>query len=80
MKELLSSNSYSLVDNDKVIAVVSFEISGDELIILHTFVDDAYRGQGLAKKLMEKCDELSKKNKLRIKPVCSYAVKYFSHS
>lgn len=77
MKELLTSNSYSLLDDGKAIAVVSFEISGDELIILHTFVDESYRGQGLAKKLMEKCDEIAKKNKLRIKPVCSYAVKYF---
>ena len=78
MKEVITDESITLFDNDKEAAIVTFVKKDKELIIEHTIVKEEYRGQGLAKFLMQKCEEIAKKEKLTIKPICSYAVKYFS--
>ena len=45
--------------------------------ITHTVVDEAYRGQGLAEKLVDKVCDQARGNYLKILPICSYAVKKF---
>jgi len=50
-------------------------LSADELAIMHTVVDPAYRGQGIAKALVDAVVAYAQANNIRIKPVCSYAAK-----
>jgi len=41
--------------------------------ITHTVVDEAYRGQGVARALVDAAIAFAKKNGYTIHPVCSYA-------
>jgi uncharacterized protein len=68
----------SLLDNQKVIGHISYSIESNVLTIEHTVVDEYYKGQGLASKLTEELIAFAKTKDYKIKPVCSYAVSYFS--
>lgn len=77
--EFLKENSriYSLDENQKVIAEITFEeIEKGVFNINHTFVDESLRGQGIASKLVEMAvDEIQKRNG-RVQATCSYAKKW----
>jgi predicted GNAT family acetyltransferase len=47
---------------------------GGALVVDHTFVPDAWRGQGIAALLMGACVDHAIREGLRIVPRCSYAV------
>ncbi len=65
-------------DNNHMIAVVTFPKSPEGFVTLdHTFVDPSLRGQGVAGKLMEAAVAYFRSNDLKVKPTCSYAVKWF---
>ena len=66
-------------DKDHMIAVVTFPKVSEGVVNLdHTFVDPSLRGQGGAGKLMEAAVAYYRSNNLKVKPTCSYAVKWFS--
>jgi predicted GNAT family acetyltransferase len=66
-------------DNNHMIAVVTFPKVNEGVVNLdHTFVDPSLRGQGVAGKLMEAAVAYFRSNDLKVKPTCSYAVKWFS--
>ncbi|MDF2906529.1 MAG: N-acetyltransferase [Herbinix sp.] len=68
-------------DNNHMIAVVTFpKVSEGVVNIDHTFVDPSLRGQGVASKLMEAAVAYFRSNNLKVKPTCSYAVKWFSEN
>ena len=46
--------------------------------IVHTWVPDSLRGQGVAGQLMQAVVEQLKSKGLRAVPTCSYAVKWFA--
>ena len=57
---------------------VTFTRDGDDyLVIDHTGVDPANRGQGVAEKLVGHVVEKAKKEGLKVEPVCSFAQKEF---
>ncbi len=65
-------------EEGKVIAEVTFpEIEKGVVCIDHTFVDESLRGKGVASELIQMVADYAKKNKLLVKPSCSYAVKWF---
>lgn len=43
----------------------------------HTFVDDSLRGQGIAAKLVKAAAEKAREDGKKVRPSCSYAVKWF---
>lgn len=66
-------------DAGKLIGEVTFEqINNDSVIVIeHTFVNPAYRHQGIAAQLVQKViDQARAENKL-INPVCPYAKSMF---
>lgn len=66
-------------DNNHMIAVVTFPKVSEGVVNLdHTFVDPSLRGQGVAGKLMEAAVAYFRSHDLKVKPTCSYAVKWFS--
>lgn len=71
------SRIYSLDDNKKIIAEITFpEIEKGVFCIDHTFVDETLRGQGVAGKLVEMAvEEIEKKNG-KVQATCSYAKKW----
>lgn len=77
METIIKEDRIELIQEDKVVGKIEFVKDGNELTIAHTIVNSLFRGQGIAKILMEKVIELAKEKGLKIIPVCSYAVSYF---
>jgi len=46
--------------------------------VVRVFVENDYRGQGIAGKLVDALVEHARANNLKLVPVCSYAVSYFA--
>lgn len=65
-------------DSGKVIAEVTFPITDGVADINHTFVDGSLRGQGVAGKLLAAAADQLREQGLKVKPTCSYAVKWFA--
>lgn len=69
---------FSLDASGRLIAEVTFPAVDGVAHIDHTFVDDALRGQGVAGALLAAAAQQIRSEGYRAKPVCTYAVKWFS--
>ena len=81
--EFIKENSriYSLDDNGKVVAEITFYESENGIFIIeHTFVDESLRGQGIAEKLVEMAVEEIKKRGGKVEATCSYAKKWLENN
>ncbi len=72
-------NRFVLYNEQKQeIGEITFSLAGEELIIIdHTYVDDAYRGQGAAAKLVLAVVEKMRLEHKEIIPLCPFAKKEF---
>ncbi|MBO0467019.1 N-acetyltransferase [Enterococcus plantarum] len=67
-----------LNDDNKEIGEMTWSNAGDKMMIIdHTFVDPAYRGQKLAEKLVFKGVEKARREGKKIIPLCPFAKKEF---
>lgn len=66
---------YIGVNEDEPIALLNYNIKGEQLIIEHVYVTRALRGQELGVKLVAKAVAFARENKLKIITYCSYAEK-----
>lgn len=65
---------FLIQDDGGIAAVMTYVISNPELYIIdHTFVENAYRGQGLGDKLIEAMVEYARENGIKILPLCPFA-------
>lgn len=72
MKE--KNRFYMEDDNGFEIGEVTFSSAGDSLLIIdHTFVSEAYRGKGIAAKLVKLVVDKAKKENKKIVPLCAFA-------
>ena len=73
-------NRIFMTDENGVLrAEIEFPDTDDNVFtITHTFVDDSLRGQGIAEKLTETVIKQAEKTGKKIRPVCSYAVRWFA--
>ena len=81
--EFIKENSriYSLDDNGKVVAEITFYESENGIFIIeHTFVEESLRGQGIAGKLVEMAVEEIKKRGGKVEATCSYAKKWLENN
>ena len=81
--EFIKENSriYSLDDNGKVVAEITFYESENGIFIIeHTFVDESLRGQGIAGKLVEMAVEEIEKRGGKVEATCSYAKKWLENN
>lgn len=69
------NNRSAAYDNGKQIGECEFNPSSSAWIITHTGVRPEYEGKGIARKLLLKVVEAARAKKVKITPVCSYAVK-----
>ena len=60
-------------DRGKQIGECEYSPSEGKWIIAHTFVEPAYEGKGIAKKLVLKVVEAARAQGVKIVPLCSYA-------
>ena len=55
---------------------ITYEWDSPEVFaIMHTVVEEAFRGQGVAKALLDAAVSFARENGYKIRPVCSYAEK-----
>ncbi|MFV0559709.1 MAG: GNAT family N-acetyltransferase [Enterococcus sp.] len=66
-----------LTDDEKEVGEMTWSDAGDIMIIDHTFVDPAYRGQSLAEKLVYQGVEIARRDNKKVLPLCPFAKKEF---
>lgn len=66
-------------DNKRFIGEATFSIGSNQSIWIldHTRVDDAYRGQGIASRLVAQVVAEARKAAVKIAPLCKYALYEF---
>ena len=60
-------------EQDKVIALVTWQLKGEVAVVDHTFVDESLRGQGVASKLMKEAVNYFREKGYKTYGTCSYA-------
>lgn len=72
-------NRFVVKDNkSNEVGEVTYSKAGANILIIdHTGIDDAHRGQGLAEKLVLQVVEKAKKEDLKIMPLCPFAKREF---
>ncbi|WP_195571299.1 GNAT family N-acetyltransferase [Paenibacillus sp. 1001270B_150601_E10] len=73
-----AERQFFIQDNGKLIAEMTYSITRESLYIIdHTFVDENYRGQGLADQLMSTVVEYAREHDIKLIPLCPFAKKQF---
>lgn len=61
----------------EVLAEISWTMLGDIMAVEHTFVSPELRGQGVAKKLLDRAAVYAREHNYKMEPICSYVVTAF---
>jgi uncharacterized protein len=64
-------------EGDEMIGLMRARISGKTMTVLHTEVDHAHEGKGMAHQLMEKMLAYARENELRVIPLCPFVLAEF---
>lgn len=72
-----SPSHITLRENGKLIARVTMHAEDGVTYIDKTFVEEEYRGRQIADRLVQEAAEYIRKSGNKVKPICSYAVKWF---
>ncbi len=67
---------FALGEDGSLLAEITFPVQGGVAVIDHTFVHESLRGQGVAGRLMEEAVACIRRQGLKAKPVCSYAISW----
>ena len=71
-----NGGSFSAGDGGLRMGYLSYEWASPEVFaIMHTVVEEAFRGQGVAKALLDAAVSFARENGYKIRPVCPYAEK-----
>ncbi len=71
-------NRYEISLDGKPAGSLSYQINGDKIEFVSTFVNPALRGKNLAAIVTKHAlDEVREEGKYKVVPICSYTVKYF---
>lgn len=79
MKIVYEPNNYRVAayDGSKNIGESTYSDASNLWIIDHTFVDDDYRGKGIAQSLVAEFVKQARKHNVKIIPLCPFAKKEF---
>ena len=70
---------YMGADKASPLAEITFAPVGNHsLVVDHTFTDPSMRGQGIARKLVERVADYARENELKLLATCPYAKKVLS--
>lgn len=62
------------------LAEITWQQQGQVMVMDHTYVSDKLRGQGVAKKLLDRAADYARENDYKMEAVCSYVVAAFEKS
>ncbi len=72
---------FEAFNNGKRLGYLSYDWENDSVFaIMHTVVDPEYRGQGIAKSLLDAAVAFAREEGHKIRPVCPYVKRVFSQS
>lgn len=72
---------FGAFDGDKVAGKICYTFAGETRMILdHTEVNDAYRGQNIGKRILLEIVEYARANKIKIIPLCPFAKSVFDRT
>lgn len=79
MAEIVQQNDrFVLLEDGQEIGEITYApVSGDTLVVDHTFVSEAYRGKGFAEQLVERVAAYARETNRKIVPSCSYVYAQF---
>ena len=72
--EFKENKSVALLENNEI-GICEFKVTDEGWVIFHTEVDQNYKGQGIAKRLLDAIVNEARNKKIKIIPECSYAKK-----
>lgn len=79
MEFIVNKNTFELKLNEGT-AIIKYSLDDNVLSILSTHVPENIRGKGIAGELTKRVFEYARKNNYKIKPICSYTVKYLDEN
>ena len=69
-----STNTFFIGEENNELAKITFVPTGENKIIIdHTYVSEAARGQGLGEQLVERVVQYARENNKKIIPLCPFA-------
>ncbi|GGD97986.1 GNAT family N-acetyltransferase [Paenibacillus nasutitermitis] len=75
---IMEGNGFVVREDGEAVAEITFVPSGeDALVIDHTYVSEALRGQKIAEDLVKRVVEYARETNKQIIPACSYALAQF---
>ncbi len=69
---------FSLRDGKTVIGGLGYSRTGDVVSLEHTVVEPAFRGRGIAKRLVAHAVDWARASGVKLRPACSFAVAEFA--
>lgn len=73
-------NAFEYSRGEERLAEITWVEAGGVMTVDHTYVSPELRGQGVAKKLLDKAAGYARENKLKMNATCSYVVSAFENS
>ena len=64
--------AFVIEEGRKQLAEMEFAISGENLVVYHTEVPEAYSGRGFANRLLMQMVDYARKNKYQVIALCTY--------
>ena len=81
MEYITYKNRIAVVENGEEVGEVTFpEREKGVCVINHTYVDDRFRGQGIASELVRSAVEEIEKKGCRVEATCSYALLWLARN
>lgn len=74
------NKAFEFVQAGTRLAEITWQERDGVMVMDHTYVSDALRGQGVAKKLLDAAAQYARENNLKMKAICSYVVSVFDKS
>ncbi len=70
---------YEIFEDGALAGFVQYNIRGGRLLLVHTEIDKAYGGRGLATKLTEAALADARERDLYVVPVCPFVERFIEH-
>ncbi|MBQ6741730.1 MAG: N-acetyltransferase [Bacteroidales bacterium] len=80
MEYITYKHRIAAIDNGEEIGEVTFPERDGTFVINHTYVDDRYRGQGIASELVRRAVEEIERRGGRVEATCSYALLWLARN
>ena len=80
MDYITYKNRIAVIDNGEEIGEVTFPERDGVYVINHTYVDDRFRGQGIASEMVRRAVEEIERRNGSVKATCSYALLWLARN